>query len=186
MVDSDQRVTFGCDICNTKSSTKRTAERHHKIVHSGEKPFQCDFCPQNFALKFILDNHRETHNPQFIKCEVCFSKVRCKYMKKHMKMVHELHKPAIKVTCNICGKSMKGKSLRQHSKMHKEKLLNPSRTEKCPICKKQYSFPEGKDLSMHMAKHELAKEYKCKDCQKYFATNSTLMTHTRLHTGEKP
>ena len=80
-------------------------------------------------------------------------------MKKHMKNVHETGRSTNKAICKVCGKSMKEQSMRQHLIIHEEKLKRPSHFEKCPICKKQYSFKDGKDLSMHMAKHELAKRY---------------------------
>ena len=184
MIASKEKIAFMCNICSSKASTKRTAERHHQIVHSGENPFQCDLCLRRFALKFLRDAHQETHNPKFMKCEVCRKDVRSVAMKTHIRKVHELQNQRKSVNCNICGKSVK--NINVHLKIHENKLKKPSLIEKCPKCNKQYSFQEGKDLSMHMAKHELAKEYQCKDCQKYFATNSTLMTHTRLHTGEKP
>ena len=172
-----------CKICSAKTSSKHSAERHHKIVHSGETFFQCDLCPKRFALKFIRDQHQKTHNLQIIKCDVCCKDVRSIAMKKHMKAVHELKKHKDNEICNICGKSVK--NVYDHVKIHEEKLQKPSQVEKCPICKKQYSFQEGKDLSMHMAKHRMAKKYQCQDCKKSFVQNGSLTIHKRIHTGEK-
>ena len=186
MIASEKEVTFECNICHTKASTKRTMERHHKIVHSGDHPFQCNLCSKRFALKFMKDNHQETHNPQLIKCEVCSKDFRRLRMKTHMMNAHELKKDKKKVGCKICGKSLFKKSLNPHLKNHKEKLEKHSQIEKCPICKRQFSFQEGKDLSMHMAKHELVKKYQCQVCKKFFGHSTTLTTHKRIHTGEKP
>ena len=186
MIASEKKVTFECNICSTKASTKRTMERHHKIVHSGDHPFQCNLCSKRFALKFIRNNHQETHNPQFIECAVCSKDVRSMRMKNHMRNAHELKQEKKKEDCNICGKSLIKKSLNQHLKKHEQKLEKHSQIEKCPICKKQFSFQEGKDLSMHMAKHELAKKYQCEVCKKFFGHSTTLTTHKRIHTGEKP
>ena len=162
MVDEPKKIlTFVCNICNAKASTKSVFERHHKIFHSGEKPFQCELCPKGFALRWLRDTHQETHNPQYIECEVCGKDIRTVKMKIHMRNVHELQNQRQKVICKICGKGVKGIS--GHLKKHEEKLKNPSQIEKCPICKKQYSFQEGKDLSMHMAKHGSAKRYQCND-----------------------
>ena len=56
----------------------------------------------------------------------------------------------------------------------------------CPICKKEYSFQSGSNMSKHMAKHALVKQHQCKQCEKYFSTNGVLKTHMRSHAGEKP
>ena len=182
---SDQVLTFVCDLCNAKCSTKHSAERHHKMAHSGEKPIQCDLCPRMFALKFLKDVHQDSHNPQFIKCEVCDKDVRSSGVKKHMRNVHEPRKQKNKVNCNMCGKIVRENSIKGHLKRHEAKQKQ-SQIETCPICQKSYSFRVGKDLSMHLAKHALAKKYQCDVCKKYFGHKGTLKSHNRTHTGEKP
>ena len=64
MMASEQILTFVCDLCDAKCSTKRSAERHHKMAHSGEKPIQCDLCPRMFALKFLKESHQESPSDQ--------------------------------------------------------------------------------------------------------------------------
>ena len=178
-------LTFVCDICNARCSTKSTAERHHKMAHSGEKPIQCDLCPRMFALKFLKDAHQESHNPQFLKCDVCGNDIRSKNIKTHMRYVHESRKQKKKTQCKMCGKIVGEKHIKRHLKIHEAKQKQ-SQIEMCHICNKTYSFQEGKDLPMHIAKHGLAKKYQCNVCKKYFGHNTTLKSHTRIHTGEKP
>ena len=181
----ERTLTFVCDLCNAKCSTKRSAERHHKMAHSGENPIQCDLCPRMFALKFLKDVHQESHNPQVIKCEVCGKDLRSKNMKVHMRNVHGPRKQINKVNCNMCGKIVGDNHIKGHLKIHEAKQKQ-SQIETCTICKKNYSFQDGKDLSMHIAKHALAKKYQCNFCKKFFGHKSTLTSHNRIQTGEKP
>merc|ERR1719494_1153093 len=140
----EEKSTFVCNICNSKSSTKSTAERHFKLVHSGEAPFHCDVCPKQFALKWMLDTHKKMHKSNFVECDICGKDIRGIKMKIHMRNIHQNPKEAKRVACNICG--LKVKSIADHLRKHEEKLKNPSKLEKCPICKKQYSFKEESDL----------------------------------------
>ena len=102
-----------------------------------------------------------------------------------MRNVHESRKQTNKVNCNLCGKSVAESHLKGHLKIHEAKQKQ-SQIETCPICKKKYSFQDGKDLSMHIAKHKLPKNFQCEHCKKMFVSNSVLTAHIRLHTGEKP
>ena len=175
---------FACTICNKPASTKKTAERHFLIVHSGEKPFQCAKCPKLFALKFMKENHEKIHNPQLVKCEICFKEVRTSSINLHKELIHGMIKGYGKTTCSICRKGVK--DMTRHLKTHQTKMKMPNPMEMCPICKKQYSFQKGNNMAKHMAKHSMIKKYQCKQCESFYSTKSVLKAHMRSHTGEKP
>ena len=78
-------TTFVCNICNAKASTKYIAERHFKIVHSAENPYQCNVCPKKFAFKWMLEDHQEIHNTHYMKCVICSKDIRSAKMKTHIK-----------------------------------------------------------------------------------------------------
>ena len=54
----------------------------------------------------------------------------------------------------------------------------------CEDCGKNYSRPST--LKTHKRKHTGEKPYICEICQKSFSEKGNLKTHARIHTGEKP
>ncbi|XP_010214924.1 PREDICTED: zinc finger protein 740-like [Tinamus guttatus] len=57
---------FECDVCDMRFIQKYHLERH-KRVHSGEKPYQCERCLQSFSRTDRLLRHKRM-------CQGCQSK----------------------------------------------------------------------------------------------------------------
>ena len=112
----------------------------------------------------MKENHEKVHNPQFVKCEICFKEVRTVSIRLHKEIFHDFVKGGKKV-CTICGASVRDMS--GHLRTH-QNILKMKKKEICPICKKQYSFQRrNNNMSKHMAKHALIKQHQCKQCDSF-------------------
>ena len=61
---------FTCDICNKKYSCRRNLTRH-ALIHSGEKPHECEVCGRCFAIRSYLASHMKTHMKESYFCSFC-------------------------------------------------------------------------------------------------------------------
>ena len=61
------------------------------------------------------------------------------------------------------------------------------KTVTCRICEKVFSGQHrNRDAEIHLRTHTGYKPFKCRDCNKTFATKSSINLHERVHNGEKP
>ena len=59
-----------------------------------------------------------------------------------------------------------------------------AKTNKCRLCDKKYARPST--LQTHMRTHSGEKPYRCHICLKSFSQDANLTAHLRIHSGEKP
>uniref|UniRef100_A0A336KUQ3 CSON015391 protein n=1 Tax=Culicoides sonorensis TaxID=179676 RepID=A0A336KUQ3_CULSO len=104
-----------CDQTFKQSGHRRQHERNfHGPVSD---PVTCDICMKLFKNKYTLKEHRKIHFSETIKCKECDAVFALeRYLKEHVKSVHNLSDPVI---CAECGKLFKTKTrLQYHRRQH--------------------------------------------------------------------
>lgn len=57
----DLSKTFVCDLCNRRFRRQEHLKRHHRSLHTREKPFECQDCGKKFSRSDNLSQHQRTH-----------------------------------------------------------------------------------------------------------------------------
>ena len=111
--DIRKKQSVKCDICGQVLTKLKYLERH-MLIHSGEKPFPCQYCSERFRSTGELNSHaaRHTSSEQHtcIKCNISF--IRKETLNLHMKDKHM--EGDRNFSCPHCVKIFKYKSTLDH------------------------------------------------------------------------
>lgn len=177
----DHFLSIQCPNCS-RSFTGDRAFKYHisnsKCKGIDFNRFRCNICNEKvFDSVVALNIHLHTEHKcsisdEQIDCNLCNRTfARLKYLRKHIREVHENATP---FDCKTCGKQFNRKAnLIEHELIHKGKYL-----AKCKTCKQSYRTSSA--LKLHERTHTGEKPYACDICnEKAYAYNTDLKRHKR-------
>lgn len=138
--------------CNISGFTQRSSLRLHYRTHSGNKPYHCDLCGQNFAQKVHLEVHQITHKEtNAYQCEICNQKFRMlSQLTSHIQQVHTAPGDAV-TNCCICNHCNALLPSQTHLDAHLENVHYSKRQHSCVFCRKTFAL--AANLKSHMKSH---------------------------------
>ncbi|KYN07584.1 hypothetical protein ALC62_01404 [Cyphomyrmex costatus] len=158
----DIGVLHKCGTCN-KEFKYTTHLRDHEKTHTGEKPYQCEFCKYKCGDERFKSNKDLYAGGKSHQCGTCNKEFKYTTHLRRHERTHTGEKPYQCEFCKYkCGQKV---HLTRHVKL---KHNNDER------------FKSNKDLYAGGVLH------KCGTCNKEFKYTTHLRDHERTHTGEKP
>lgn len=117
-----------CDHCEATFYTLSKLRKHLKVKHP-EFSFRCNdsHCVETFATADLLEKHKEKHVK--LPCSQCGKMIQSRYMKKHIRTIHEIDQ---RVVCDLCGRV--SSSIFMH-KYHVRSDHEVHERLQCDICK---------------------------------------------------
>ena len=91
---------YECELCNY-TTTERQALQKHVLIHTGDKPYACDECSYSATQKQHLKRHKLRHTRvKSFKCHLCeFSCTKSRSLEKH-KIAHVKPRPILpRINC---------------------------------------------------------------------------------------
>ncbi|XP_020809181.1 zinc finger protein 2 [Drosophila serrata] len=109
---------FQCDSCTQRFNMKSALERHAAVHSEKDRPHACPHCSKRFKRAQDMKWHIKTHEKEKPNvCDVCGKAFALKYVLTQHRLSHEILEKNFK--CNVCGRAyLFEKSLRLHQRVH--------------------------------------------------------------------
>ncbi|XP_034971237.2 zinc finger X-chromosomal protein [Zootoca vivipara] len=170
---------YQCQYCEYRSADSSNLKTHVKTRHSKEMPFKCDFCFQIFSDTKELQQHLIMH--QESKTHQC---LHCDHKSSNSsdlkRHIISVHTKDYPHKCDMCDKGFHRPSeLKKHVAVHKGKKLH-----QCRHC--DFKIADPFVLSRHiLSVHTKDLPFRCKRCKKGFKLQMELKKHMKTHSGRK-
>nr|BAC36419.1 unnamed protein product [Mus musculus] len=170
---------YECQYCEYKSADSSNLKTHIKSKHSKEIPLKCGICLLTFSDNKEAQQHAVLHQESRThQCSHCNHKSSNSSDLK--RHIISVHTKAYPHKCDMCSKGFHRPSeLKKHVATHKSKKMH-----QCRHC--DFNSPNPFLLSHHiLSAHTKNVPFKCKRCKKEFQQQCELQTHMKTHSSRK-
>ncbi|XP_054437139.1 zinc finger X-chromosomal protein isoform X3 [Pteronotus mesoamericanus] len=170
---------YQCQYCEYRSADSSNLKTHVKTKHSKEMPFKCDICLLTFSDTKEVQQHALIH--QESKTHQC---VHCDHKSSNSsdlkRHIISVHTKDYPHKCDMCDKGFHRPSeLKKHVAAHKGKKMH-----QCRHC--DFKIADPFVLSRHiLSVHTKDLPFRCKRCRKGFRQQNELKKHMKTHSGRK-
>ncbi|XP_065346242.1 zinc finger protein 728-like isoform X7 [Cloeon dipterum] len=186
-----------CTLCDLVFAWKHNLEKHldkiHNVVIWHKKPakleitctvdgtLRCNFCPEKFSSKEIIEKHIEVHLRALECSGVPFGCSACNFFSRaygrltiHYAQVHDTAWPRFPYECDLCSRKF---NISTYYKYHMQR--HSGVFQKCNICGKQ--CPSTLALKRHHEFCHSQKKHVCEVCGAAFRRSIEFKMHKHFH-----
>ncbi|XP_045438300.1 zinc finger X-chromosomal protein isoform X4 [Pipistrellus kuhlii] len=170
---------YQCQYCEYKSADSSNLKTHIKTKHSKEMPFKCDICLLTFSDTKEVQQHALIH--QESKTHQC---LHCDHKSSNSsdlkRHIISVHTKDYPHKCDMCDKGFHRPSeLKKHVAAHNGKKMH-----QCRHC--DFKIADPFVLSRHiLSVHTKDLPFRCKRCRKGFRQQNELKKHMKTHSSRK-
>ncbi|XP_058148011.1 zinc finger X-chromosomal protein-like isoform X5 [Dasypus novemcinctus] len=170
---------YQCQYCEYRSADSSNLKTHVKTKHSKEMSFRCDICLLTFSDTKEVQQHALTHQEN--KTHQC---LHCDHKSSNSsdlkRHIISVHTKDYPHKCDMCDKGFHRPSeLKKHVAAHKGKKMH-----QCRHC--DFKIADPFVLSRHiLSVHTKDLPFRCKRCRKGFRQQNELKKHMKTHSGRK-
>ena len=62
---------FKCEVCGTFATNAEDRLKVHMNIHTGDRPYKCNYCPKDFSHRSALNVHKRKHTGYIHNCDEC-------------------------------------------------------------------------------------------------------------------
>lgn len=166
---------YECQYCEYRSSNSYNLKTHLKGKHSKEIPLKRDTCVLTFSDPKEARQHALTHQQsKTYQCPHCSHK--SLHSSDLKRHIISIHTKDYPHKCELCSKGFRRPSeLKRHVATHKSKKM-----QQCRQC--DFKDPDPVVLTNHtISVHTVNAPFKCKICQRGFQRKCKLQNHMKTH-----
>ncbi|XP_055525755.1 zinc finger protein 624-like isoform X2 [Wyeomyia smithii] len=179
-----------CNVCSKVFKCPSKLNQHIKVKHEHYKAPTCDICDRTFTATSSLERHMLVHTNEkpynCDKCDACFRRVL--ELRNHITMVHEGINPHVCQECRASFKNYHALYIHRQT-VHRNKpapvvQFKPYHLT-CKLCKRQHN--KSNELIDHIREDHTEEVYpyvQCPDCPRTFLSQQHLSHHKEVHTDK--